>query len=296
MTIPKIASYPMPTQAPENRVQWTLEAQRAVVLVHDMQDYFLDFYDRLAAPIPTLLANTSELLARARAQQVPVVYTAQLPEQSQADRALLNDMWGPGLTAHPQRKDIAALLQPQPGDVVLDKWRYSAFQRSDLRETMRQWGRDQLVICGVYAHIGCMLTAAEAFMADVQPFFVVDALADFSEQEHAMAARYVSQRCGVSLLTQDALKALRTALPQSVEDLRRTIAQQLQIPAQEISLQDSLLDWGLDSIRIMALLETWRAAGCELSFMQLAQDPTLQAWWALLQGHATVQKQAEEVV
>lgn len=296
MAIPKISTYPMPTQAPANRVRWTLHAERAVLLVHDMQEYFLDFYDRRAAPVPELLRHTRGLIDLAHQRGVPVVYTAQLPDQSAKDRALLNDMWGPGLTAQPQRKDIVAELLPQAGDTVLDKWRYSAFQRSNLLERMRAQGRDQLIVCGVYAHIGCMLTAAEAFMSDIQPFFVVDALADFSAEEHAQAVHYVSQRCGVSLLTAQVQEQLQepalTHLPSSLDDLRARIAAQLQLPASDLGNDDNLIDWGLDSIRIMALLEVWRRGGRELSFMQLAEQATLTAWWNLLRTPSS-QREAE---
>lgn len=293
MAIPKIASYSMPEQAPDNRVRWTLRAERAVLLVHDLQDYFLDFYDRSAAPIPELMAHVRHLLDLAHACSIPVVYTAQLPEQSAAERGLLNDMWGPGLTAQPQRKDIVAALAPEPGDTVLDKWRYSAFQKSDLLARMREQGRDQLLICGVYAHIGCLLTAAEAFMSDIQPFFVLDALADFSAQEHAMAAHYVSQRCGRSLLTAQVLaelvpqQAATAGLPATPAELRTTLAAMLQVAPEELREDDNLLDWGLDSIRVMNLLEQWRRAGRELNFMQLAEQPTLGAWWALLREPQT---------
>jgi bifunctional isochorismate lyase/aryl carrier protein len=282
MAIPKISSYPMPTQARENRVNWQANAQRSVLLVHDMQDYFLDFYDRSSAPIPALIANTRRLIDQAHALGIPVVYTAQLPEQTPADRGLLQDMWGPGLTAQPQRKNIIAALAPQPQDIVLDKWRYSAFQKSSLLDIMQKQSRDQLIICGIYAHIGCMMTACEAFMSDIQAFFVADALADFSAQEHDMALRYVAQRCGQTILTKNLVESLQTRLPASMAELKSMIATSLKIPASDLQDEDNLLDWGLDSIRIMSLLENWRRAGLELTFMTLAEQPTLAAWWALL--------------
>lgn len=47
MAIPRIASYPMPQvqDFPTNKVNWTIDPNRAVLLVHDLQQYFLDFYE-----------------------------------------------------------------------------------------------------------------------------------------------------------------------------------------------------------------------------------------------------------
>jgi bifunctional isochorismate lyase/aryl carrier protein len=297
MAIPKITSYPMPTHAEANRVNWQVSAQRAVLLVHDMQDYFLDFYDREREPIPALIANTRRLIDQAHALNIPVVYSAQSPRQTPAERGLLQDMWGPGLTGRPERARIVEALAPQPHDVVLDKWRYSAFQKSSLLALMHEQSRDQLIICGIYAHIGCMITACEAFMNDIQPFFVADALADFSPDEHAMALRYVSQRCGAVMLTGELIDQLASQLtsqptsqlPASREELRALVAGLLRVSASELQDEDSLIDWGLDSIRIMSLLENWRRAGRELTFMTLAEQPTLAAWWALLETRARVE-------
>ncbi|WP_029147679.1 isochorismatase family protein [Methylophilus sp. 5] len=282
MAIPKIASYVMPALTIDNRVNWETDALRAVLLVHDMQDYFLDFYDRTQTPVPQLLANIRRLIDQAHALDIPVIYTAQLPQQTPQERGLLQDMWGPGLTAQPHGKQIVAELAPQAQDLVLDKWRYSAFQKSTLQEMMFDQGRDQLIICGVYAHIGCMMTACDAFMRDIQPFFVADALADFSAAEHAMALQYVAQRCGVTISTGNLLDHLRTLLPASLPALKASIANLLQIEASQLQDDDNLLDWGLDSIRIMSLVERWRQAGVDLNFMALAENPTLADWWARL--------------
>lgn len=212
MTIHALPSYELPQTPVANRVNWRPQANRAALLIHDMQTYFLQKYDMNQAPIPMLIERIAALRATCQKLGIPVFYTAQPTEQPQEDRALLNDFWGPGLTAtefHEQQA-VVPELAPADTDIMLTKWRYSAFQRSDLREQLRELGRDQLIITGVYAHIGCMTTALEAFMQDVQPFLAIDGVADFSLEEHHQAIRHVSQRCGVSLTCaeiQDSLQA-----------------------------------------------------------------------------------------
>lgn len=286
MSIPKIATYPMPAAAalPANRVDWKPDPARAVLLIHDMQDYFLDFYDTEAAPIPALLAQVKRLRDACDAAGVPVLYTAQPAQQAAIERGLLNDWWGPGVTAQPHRADIVAALAPRAQDTVLVKWRYSAFVRSDLLERMRDQGRDQLIVCGVYAHIGCLMTAADAFMHDIQPFLAGDALADFSAGQHAMALDYVSQRCGVVAGTADIIAALRpaSALPLNLEALRMEVALLLGVPTDELLTDENLMYAGLDSIRLMSLLERWRRAGAVTTFVELAERPTLADWWHML--------------
>jgi len=199
VSLPKIAPYPVPgeDELPASKADWSADPGRAVLLVHDMQRYFLRAYRGGEEPLATVVPNIMRLCAQARALGIPVVFSAQPGDQDPADRMLLSDLWGPGLRAVPEEEEIITELAPGPDDLRLTKWRYSAFQRTDLRQRLRDWGRDQLLITGVYAHIGCLLTAAEAFMQDVQPFFVADAVADFSADDHWLALRYAAARCAV---------------------------------------------------------------------------------------------------
>ena len=208
--LPQIAPYELPLAAeiPAPRGPWQLAPGRAALLIHDMQRYFLRPYAREASPIAPAIANIARLAATARALGVPVFYTAQHGNQDRRDRGLQADLWGPGMSDDPDHQAIIPELAPQPADFVLVKHRYSAFQRSNLDHMMRVRGRDQLIICGVYAHIGCLMTAAEAFQRDIEPFLIADGLADFSREEHDMALKWAAGRCGVALSTRDALKAL----------------------------------------------------------------------------------------
>jgi isochorismate hydrolase len=70
---------------------------------------------------------------------------------------------------------------------------------------MRASGRDQLIVCGVYAHVGVLMSAVEAFTNDIQPFLVADAVADFSAEYHRLAIRYAAERCAMAVTTKEVL-------------------------------------------------------------------------------------------
>ncbi|EHK80210.1 isochorismatase family protein [Saccharomonospora azurea] len=220
VSLPTIQPYALPGAAelPAGRVDWRVDPSRAALLIHDMQRYFLAPY--AGAPIPEVVANTAALAAECRERGVPVFYTAQPGHQNPADRGLLTQFWGDGIgaviDADPGAADVVDELAPAADDVVLVKWRYSAFQRSALAELLAAAGRDQLVVTGVYAHIGCQATAVEAFMRDVQPFLVADAVADFSRTHHDQACDYVASRCGVVTTTADVRTALAVEMTTGV--------------------------------------------------------------------------------
>ena len=216
MALPKIAPYSYREQEHQNRVNWRVDPARAALLVHDMQRYFVRAFEleRDGQPLPDAqiniaIANIRRLLDAAHAANIPVYYTAQPPRQNPADRRLLTDFWGDGLQDD-ENAQILDELAPTEADTVLTKWRYSAFVRSPLEEQLKDLGRDQLIIGGIYAHIGCLTTALEAFMRDIQPFMVADALADFTEKEHRMACEYASGRCARVFNTAEVLENINT--------------------------------------------------------------------------------------
>ena len=216
MALPKIAPYSYREQEHQNRVNWRVDPARAALLVHDMQRYFVRAFELerdgqplTDAQINIAIANIRRLLDAAHAANIPVYYTAQPPRQNPADRRLLTDFWGDGLQDD-ENAQILDELAPTEADTVLTKWRYSAFVRSPLEEQLKDLGRDQLIIGGIYAHIGCLTTALEAFMRDIQPCLVTDALADVTEKEHRMACEYATGRCARVLNTAEALENINT--------------------------------------------------------------------------------------
>ena len=156
MAIPPIRPYTIPTLSAKPAVNWALHADRAALLVHDMQNYFISAYTPDKEPASAMVANIQQLVARADKANIPVFYTAQPPEQKKYRRGLLRELWGQGIQTDADA-DIIPELTPQKHHHVITKWRYSAFARTDLRESLAFAQRDQLIITGVYGHMGCCL-------------------------------------------------------------------------------------------------------------------------------------------
>lgn len=200
MSLPRIPGYSLPTdqELPDNRVSWRLDPNRAILLIHDMQRYFTAPFED-PEPLAEAATNIAEIRKSCIELDIPVVFTRQPGGQSQDERGLLLDMWGWGPPADASAVDFHDGLQPDGGDRVVEKRRYSAFADSPLDQLFDE--RDQIIITGIYAHIGVTVTACDAFMRGIQAFVVGDAVADFSRAEHLAALRYVAARCGMALNT-----------------------------------------------------------------------------------------------
>ncbi|MGH3971482.1 MAG: condensation domain-containing protein, partial [Mycobacterium sp.] len=68
----------------------------------------------------------------------------------------------------------------------------------------------------------------------------------------------------------------------SRDEIRATIAAQLDCTAAEVTDHDDLIQIGLNSIRMMALAGGWRKRGADITFAQLAARPTVESWHHLL--------------
>jgi bifunctional isochorismate lyase/aryl carrier protein len=67
-----------------------------------------------------------------------------------------------------------------------------------------------------------------------------------------------------------------------MERLRADVAAILQEDPSQIGDDDNLIDFGLDSIRLMSLAQRWADAGARVEFAELAERPAIKIWWDLI--------------
>ncbi|MFJ6483578.1 isochorismatase family protein [Streptomyces sp. NPDC091682] len=192
-----IDPYPMPTPdlVPHSVAPWSVDPDRAALLIHNMQNHLLRPFPRDHSPLVDLIGNITDLRRSARRLGLPVVFSTVPAGERPEQRGLAAEM-----ETEPVADPDAAIIEeltPHRGEHVITNVRHNAFLRSHLERILRTTGRDQLILCGVFAHAGVLLTAADAFMNDIQPFVVADAVADTSAEEHALALRWTAARGAV---------------------------------------------------------------------------------------------------
>ena len=71
--------------------------------------------------------------------------------------------------------------------------------------------------------------------------------------------------------------------PMSKENFISDISNILSIGEEDVNLTDNPFEVGIDSLRLMILMEKWRVQGIDIFFGELAERQSIQAWWSLIQ-------------
>ena len=195
-----------------DRLQPIFQSNQAGLLICDMQNDYLkpphgDF-DHLGS----IVGPIAGLAAEARARGLPVAYTRRVyradglhasPVHKLKDFALarktLDGTWG---------AQVVEELEPRPGDVVVDKIRYSAFFQTPLETILRGLGVRFLFLTGVSTHWGVEASARDAEQRDFIPIVVSDATCSVDASLQLASLRNISLFIGFVVSAPQALRLL----------------------------------------------------------------------------------------
>jgi isochorismate hydrolase len=150
---------------------------QSALLVIDMQQYFLP----LASPV---VGNVLSIIEACRSIGTRVIFTRHGHKDISKDGGMLSKWWGDCIQYGSREWELIKDLALRDTDGLVDKNRYSAFFGTELDESLRSQGIEELIVTGVMTNCCCETTARDGFVRDYRIFFVSDATATADEELH----------------------------------------------------------------------------------------------------------------
>jgi ureidoacrylate peracid hydrolase len=203
-----------------NLASWIAPARTALLIV-DMQVDFAAAEGVLGkagvdlSTVPAAQAAAERLARAARAASAPVIF-AGLQTSAETDSAAWAEWMrrrgqagGEALCRQGQPGAAFHGPQPQAGERVISKSRYSAFFGTDLDAALKALGVDTLVIAGLTTECCVDCTTRDAFHLDYHVFIASDACAAYETDLHDGALKALALNCAIVVDTEAVLAAWR---------------------------------------------------------------------------------------
>lgn len=141
--------------------------------------------------VDAVVDNTSHLLDCARAIGIPVIYTRQINRADGVGLSLDEPLEADGrpqlYAADTADVEIINAIAPRPGDIVIDKQRWSSFYATNLDLTLRSLEVKHLLIGGLVTD-GCLMTSVfDGYFRDYRIHLIKDICATSNEGAHMAA-------------------------------------------------------------------------------------------------------------
>ena len=162
------------------------------------------YHERAASVIEPAL----RLREMARGKDWPILYTRNVHEPWAVDPENAETPWcvrgTPGV-------EIIDACKPDPGETVVRKRTLDAFFGTELDSVLRRLGVKRLVLAGVFANEGVLVTAGEAALRWYDLVLPIDAVAGRTDFDHQAALREISFLYQGTLTTTESFLAGRDA-------------------------------------------------------------------------------------
>ena len=199
----------------------TIDRNRAALIIQDMQNdvmmeggAFADSGAPQHAKEQNAVENCRRLAEACRGAGIPVIHVwyivedgsrglkvnAPLFEGVKANNALVRGSWG----AQP-----AEGLEPQDGDLVVEKTRMNGFYNTILDNLLRGFGTETLVITGAWTNMSIEHTARHAADAGYEVIVVSDGTSTVSDEWQNAGLNYALTNVGRTATAQEVTQHLQ---------------------------------------------------------------------------------------
>lgn len=176
------------------------DPSRTALLVVDMQNGFLmpGVAHALCQNAQEIVPNINRLARAVRAADATVVWIQTVyEEETLTSWSVSCEMAGPAATERRIKSltrgnkgwELWPELEAKPGDLYVEKTRFSAFiqESSNIEEVLRGRGIDTVLVTGTVTNVCCDSTARDAMLRNFRTIMITDGNASFTNEEHNAA-------------------------------------------------------------------------------------------------------------
>ncbi|GGA33565.1 cysteine hydrolase family protein [Paenibacillus physcomitrellae] len=189
------------------------EKKAAVVIVDVQNDYChpegsLGQRGADVSGVAEMMPNLHRLLDSARAHEVPLIFIQTFHEDATDSEAWRERSAGKSSSVCRKGSWGAEFyeVEPAPGEIVVNKHRYSAFINTRLDTILRTLGIETLIMTGVSTNVCVESTARDGYMLDYHIVMLKDACASYSREAHDMTMTNISGYFGTVTDTSEVIQ------------------------------------------------------------------------------------------
>jgi nicotinamidase-related amidase len=182
----------------------------ALVLIDFINDLEFDSGSKLLPPAVKAARAVAALQEKARARRIPIIYANDNFGRWRSDfRETIRQVLEDGVRGEP----LAELLKPASEDYFVLKTKHSAFYATTLELLLQYVNAKRLILTGLSGDMCVLLTAADAYMRDLELYVPEDCVASASAVENRRALQYMGRvfKADTRASTKLDLKKLRKA-------------------------------------------------------------------------------------
>ncbi|KKW20062.1 MAG: hypothetical protein UY63_C0002G0021 [Parcubacteria group bacterium GW2011_GWA2_51_10] len=185
----------------------------------------IDFQNDFVAPggvveikeIRRNLGDYAKFIDTCRAAGVLVIYTRHnyTPENNPIEKKLFPQLENDGLRPGSTGWEIYDVITPKGGDTIVDKTRYDAFFKTNLKEILDDHDIKTVIITGTMTDVCCESTARTAMHYDYDVIFCSDMTYCADPVSHDNTLKVISSHFGKVMSSNAIVKEFQNVTPKS---------------------------------------------------------------------------------
>lgn len=186
------------------------DPKHTAVLVVDIQNLFVGF--PLHPPVEEVLPRLHRFIHAARSAGATIVRIQNVIPDEMYSEIWQRQHGSPTSFLAPGSENAAfyAGFEPEPGDVVITKPRYSAFIGTPLETVLRTRGIRTVIVAGLTTDVCVSSTARDAFQRDFHTITLGDCAAEQTQARHESGLATLSSVFGMVCDSADVVAAWQT--------------------------------------------------------------------------------------